>query len=226
MVWSDQCTRKKPMKLNPLQDDLVELFAHADARQLASARAAVAASTEKSLRGRKLTPQNMRGVIKLITRSTAAGAAQNTSPPTDVQALLSASLQGIDDALQRTVEASEQALQGFIDEGVDVRDTMLKSALDDLEKLEAVFVGAVTQVTKHGSAELLPAWTQAIEELQRTGTRTAHRAAKVVQQVVARAERAANDSDGGQPRTDHPMLQSYSTLVSGVLIGMAANGRP
>jgi flagellar hook-basal body complex protein FliE len=214
------------MKLNPLQDDLVELFAHADARQVASARAAVAASTEKSLRGRKLTTQNMRGVIKLIIRSTAAGAAQNTSPPADVQALLSASLQGIDDALQRTVEASEQALQGFIDEGVDVRDTMLKSALDDLEKLEAVFVDAVKQVAKHGSPELLPVWTKAVEEMQRTGTRTAHRAAKVVQQVVARAERAANDADGGQPRTDHPMLQSYATLVSGVLIGMAANDRP
>jgi flagellar hook-basal body complex protein FliE len=123
LLQSAHCRRKTAMKLNPLQDDLVELFAHADARQVASARAAVAASTEKSLRGRKLTTQNMRGVIKLITRSTAAGAAQNTSPPADVQALLSTSLQGIDDALQRTVEASEQALQGFIDEGVDVRDT-------------------------------------------------------------------------------------------------------
>ncbi len=213
------------MKLNPLQDDLVELFAHADARQVASVRAAVAASTEKSLRGRKLTPQNIRGVIKLVIRSTAAGAAQSTMPPADVQALLGASLQGIDDALQRTVEASEQALQGFIDGGVDVHDTVLKSALDDLEKLETVFVEAVKQVAKHGSPELLPVWTQAIEQMQRAGTRTAHRASKVVQQVVARAERAANDPDSGQPRTDHPMLQSYSTLVSGVLIGMAANSR-
>lgn len=214
------------MKLNPLHDDLVELFANVDARQIASARTAVAASTEKSLRGRKLTPQNIRGVIKLVTRSTAAGAAKNATQGVDVQALLGASLQGIDDALQRTVQASEQALQGFIDEGVDVRDTMLKTALDDLQKLEAIFVEAVKQVAKHGSPELLPAWTKAIEELQRTGTRTAHRATRVVQQVVARAERAANDADGGQPRTDHPMLQSYSTLVSGVLIGMAANDRP
>ncbi len=203
------------------QDALVNMFSQATAKQGEALRSAVSEATLKALQGRELTLANIRGVLKTVTEAASSGAAQSSLPLPDVEGLLGQAFAGMDAALLKTVEANRRALEQFIGQGVDVQEKQIKSALANLEKLEDTFFATVAKAAQGAGQPLQGPWDQVLDAMKLKGTSTGAQASQTVEQMLAQAHTALRDSRSAGLRAAQAMMQSYATLVSGVLIGMS-----
>ena len=184
-------------------------------------RKAVREATLMALQGRELTLANIRKVLQAVTQATSAGAAQNPAGAVDVEALLGEAFSGMDAALLQTVEANRRALQQFVDQGVGLQEKQLKSALANVEKMEDVFFTTVTKAAQGASGPLQAPWEQVLKAMQLKGTDTGAQATLASEQLMAQAQTALREGRATGVRAAQAMMDSYSALVSGVLIGMS-----
>jgi len=203
------------------QEALVNLFSQASAKQGEALRKAVSEATLRALQGRELTMQNIRAVLKTVTQAASAGAARNASPTVDIEDLLQKAFAGMDAALLQAVEANRKALQQFVDQGIGLDRGRLKTALTDLEKMEDVFITTVSKAAQAASEQLQAPWSHVIDTMKLKGTDTGAQAASTVEQLVAQGQTALRDGREMGVRAAQALMQSYSALVSGVLIGMS-----
>lgn len=208
-------------KLGIDQDALIKQFAEAGARQGEALRKAVSDAVLKALQGRELTLQNIRKVLKSVTEAAAAGMAKSNLPPVDVEAVLTQALSGMDSALLQAVEANRRALQQFVDQGADLREQQLKEALSTIEKLEDTFFKTVGKAAQGASGPLQGPWEQALSAFKLKGTSTGTQAAQTVEQLMAQTQSAMREGRARGLQAAQALLDSYSALVSGVLIGMS-----
>jgi hypothetical protein len=203
------------------QDKLVTMFAEATAKQGEALRKGVSEATLKALQGRELTLANIRGVLKTVTESASAGAAKSGLPMPDVQALLSQAFAGMDAALLKTVEANRRALEQFVGQGVDVQEKQIKGVLTNLEKMEDMFFATVSKAAQGVGQPLAGPWDQVLGAMKLKGTDTGAGASQTVEQMLAQAQSTLREGRASGLRAAQAMMQSYSALVSGVLIGMS-----
>jgi hypothetical protein len=203
------------------QAALIEMFSQASARQGETLRKAVAEATLKALQGRELTLQNIRSVLKSVTQAASTGAAQNALPQVDVEALLEKAFGGMDSALLQAVEAHRKALQQFVDQGLELQQGRLKNALSDLEKMEDTFFSTVSKAASGAGGTLQGPWSHVLDAMREKGTQTGAQADATVEALLARTQDAMRSSRALGMRTAQALVDSYSALVSGVLIGMS-----
>jgi hypothetical protein len=203
------------------QDALVNMFAQATAQQGETLRKAVSDATLKALQGRELTVENIRKVLKTVTEAASTGAAQNPTAGPDVADLLEKAFAGMDAALLQAVEAQRKALQQFVEQGVDLKDKPMKSALDHLEKMEDLFFSSVSKASQGGGGALQAPWQQVLDSMKIKGTDTGAQAGVAVEQLLVQAQTALRDGRASGLRAAQTMLDSYAAMVSGVLIGMS-----
>jgi len=208
------------------QDALVEMFSQATAKQGEALRKAVSEATLKALQGRELTLANIRTVLKTVTQAASAGAAQNPASGVDVEALLGRAFDGMDAALLQAVQANRRALQQFVDQGVNLQEKQLKSALANVEKMEDVFFATVSKAAQSASGPLQAPWEQVLKAMKLKGTDTGAQAILTVEQLMAQAQTALRDGRASGVRAAQAMMDSYAALVSGVLIGMSEGLQP
>jgi hypothetical protein len=203
------------------QEALISLFSQSSAKQGEALAKAVSSATLKALQSRELTLQNIRSVLKTVTQAASTGAAKNPAAAVDVEAMLTKALSGMDSALLQAVEANRKALQQFVDQGVSMQETRLKTALSELEKMEDVFMSTVSKAASAASGPLQGQWEQVLKAIKVKGTDTGAQAHSAVEQLMGQTKSAIRDSRAMGLRTAQAMVDSYSTLVSGVLIGMS-----
>jgi hypothetical protein len=203
------------------QDALVAMFSQATAKQGEALRKAVSDATLKALQGRELTLANIRGVLKTVTEAASGGAAKSGLPLPDVEAVLGQAFAGMDAALLKTVEANRRALEQFVGQGVDVQEKQIQGALANLEKLEDTFFATVAKAAQGAGQPLQGPWDQVLEAMKLKGTNTGAQASQTVEQLLAQAQTALRDGRSAGLRAAQAMMQSYSALVSGVLIGLS-----
>ena len=208
------------------QDAIVRMFSESTAKQSESLRTAVKGATLKALQGRELTLANVRSVLKSVTDAASSGAAQNPLPSVDVEALLGKALAGMDAALLQVVEAHRKALAQFVDRGVGVQDKQMKSALVHLEKMEDMFFDTVTKAARGASPPLQGPWDQVLGALKQKGTASGAQASESVEQLLGQARAAMRDGRALSVNATQALMDSYSALVSGVLIGMSEGLSP
>ncbi len=209
-------------KLGIDQDALIEMFAQASAKQGEAVRKAVSEATLKALQGRELTMKNIKTVVKTITEATSAGAAKNIAPPMDVEALLGKALAGMDAALLQAVEANRKALDQFVAQGVSLQEKGLKSALADLEKMEDTFFATVTKAAQStGGEDMQAPWSHVLEAMKLKGSSTGTSASAAVEKLMADTQSAVRASRASGLKAAQALADSYTALVSGVLIGMS-----
>jgi hypothetical protein len=208
------------------QDALVQMFSQATAKQGEALRKAVSEATLKALQGRELTLANIRTVLKTVTQAASAGAAQNPAGAVDIEALLGRAFDGMDAALLQAVQANRRALQQFVDQGVNLQEKQLKSALANVEKMEDVFFATVSKAAQSASGPLQAPWEQVLKAMKLKGTDTGAQAISTVEQLMAQAQTALRDGRATSVRTAQAMMDSYAALVSGVLIGMSEGLQP
>lgn len=209
------------MKSGIDQDKLIDMFAEASAKQGDKLRKAVSDATLKALQGRELTLDNMRKVIKTVTQAASAGAEKNPASAVDVEAMLRKAFDGMDAALLQAVQAHRKALQQLVDQGAGLRDTQMKSALDGIEKMEDMFFSTVGKAVQGVATPLQGPWDQVLKTMKLEGTATGVGAAQSVEQLMAQAQTALRQGRASGLRATQALMDSYSALVSGVLIGMS-----
>jgi hypothetical protein len=202
-------------------DALISAFETATARQGAQLKKAVSDATLASLQGRELTLKNIRAALKAVTEAASAGAAKNLTGGVDAEALLDQAVAGMDQALLKAVEANRVALGQLVSQGADLREKHLKKALDDLDKFEDTMFAAIRKAAAGVEGPMAGAWSQVLEKMQAGGTLSGAKASTTVEQLAAQMQDAMRTSRAASMRAAQAMAESYTAMVSGVLLGMS-----
>ncbi len=198
------------------QAALINKFTDATAKQGETIRKTVHEATLKALQGRELTLANIRQVLGTVTKAASAGAEGSKLPAPGVEALLAKAFAGMDGALEQAVVANQRALQQLVDQGVSLRETQLKKALGDIEKMEDTLFASVRK-----AAPMDGPWSGVFQAMQGKSTGTGARAAVALEQLMEDTQKNLRDGRAMSLRASQALLDSYATLASGVLIGMS-----
>ncbi len=206
------------------QQAMIDMFAQASAQQQAQLRKGVFDATLAALQGRELSLKNIRSVLATVAQSASAGTARNPLGDVDAQQMLDTAVSGMDDALLKAVEANRVALQQLVDRGADLRETQMKKALSDLEKFEDMLQATVNKSAGSAADPMSAAWAQVAEKLKLGGTLSGNQAASAAagfEQQMAQMQTAMREGRAASMRAAQTLADSYTALVSGVLIGMS-----
>lgn len=202
-------------------DALINQFQTATAQQGEQLRQVVGAATLQALQGRELTLKNIRAALKGVTDAVNAGLVQNALPATDAEGLIDQAVAGMDDALLKAVEANRVALSQLVAQGADLRDKHLGKALADLEKFEDTLMAAVRKAASGAGDQLAAGWAPVLEKMQAGGTASGSRASATAEKLMDDMQAAMRSSRAASLKAAQAMAESYSAMVSGVLLGMA-----
>ena len=107
-------------------------------------------------------------------------------------------------------------------QGADLREKHLKKALDDLDKFEDTMFAAFKKAAAGAERPMAGAWGQVLEKMQAGGTLSGAKAASTAEQTGrADAGRHAQHARRQPMRAAQALAESYTAMVSGVLIGMS-----
>lgn len=200
---------------------LIAQFESATAKQGEQLRKATTEATLAALQGRELTLKNIRGALKQVAEAASAGVAKNMAPNIDAEGLLDQAVAGMDQALLKAVEANRVALSTLATQGADLREKHLSKALGDLEKMEDAMFDAVKKAAAGAGAPMAGAWGQVLEKMQAGGTLSGAQAATTAEQMTEQMQTALRSSRAAGMRAAQVLAESYSAMVSGVLLGMS-----
>jgi hypothetical protein len=203
------------------QDALITQFSQASTKQGEALRKAVNEATLKALQGRELTLANIKQVLGTVAKAASTGAAGSALPQADVEGLLGKAFAGMDAALAQTVQAHRKALQQLVDQGASLRETPLKKAMGDIEKMEDSLFDAVRKAAAGSGPALEGPWAGVLKTMQGQGTGTGALAGATVEQLLDGAQKGLKDGRALGLKASQAMLDSYTALVSGVLIGLS-----
>ena len=215
------------MKSGIDQQALIDQFANASAQQTAQLREGVFKATLGALKGRELSLKNIRSVLGTVAQAASTGAAKNPLGPVNAEALLDNAVSGMDDALLKAVEANRVALQQLVDKGVDLRESQLKKALADLDKFEDALMGTLKKGAAATGDPMAGPWAQVLEKFNLSGTQTGLKASGATEQLtaqmaqMAQMQTALRETRATGLRAAQTLADSYTALVSGVLIGLS-----
>ena len=199
---------------------LMGQFAEATARQGEALQKAVHDATLKALQGRELTLKNIKSTVMQVSEAAALGAGQNPLAAQQMEPLLAKAIAGMDAALLQAVEANRRALAQLLQQGAELRETHVKKALSDIEKMEDMFFSTVRKAATDSAGPFQGAWVQALEKLQVKGSGTGAHASLTVEQLTEQAQNSLREGRAFGLKTMQTLLDSYAALASGVLIGM------
>ena len=200
---------------------LITQFENATAKQGAQLKKAATDATLAGLRGRELTLKNIRGALQAVSAAANAGAAKNVVAGLDPERLLEQAVAGMDDALLKAVDAHHLALNQLRTPGADLQEKHLKKALGDLEKLEDTFFATIQKAAESAGAPLAGAWGPVLEKFQTGGSKAGAQASTTLAQMAEQAQDALRQHRAVGLRAAQTLAESYSAMVTGVLIGMA-----
>jgi hypothetical protein len=202
-------------------DALIAMFEGATARQGAQLKAAVSQATMTALQGRELTLKNIRGTLKTVSEAASLGAAKNMAPNLDPAALLDKAVAGMDDALLKAVQANRMAMERLVAQGADVREKHLKKALSDLDQFEDTMFAALKKTAAGAGAPLASAWEHVLQKMQAGGTLSGAQAAGTAEAMAQQMQSTLRNTRAASMRAAQALAESYTAMVSGVLIGMS-----
>jgi len=200
---------------------LISMFENATAQQGPKLRKSVGEITLAALQARELSLKNIRSTLKTVAEAASLGAARNTVPKMDPESLLEQAVAGMDAAMLKAVDANRVALETLVAQGADVRDKHIKKAMADLDQFEDTFFAALKKTAANASVPMAGAWTHVIEKMQPGSTLSGAQASTTVDQLAQQMQDAMRSTRAASMRAAQAMAESYTAMVSGVLIGMS-----
>jgi hypothetical protein len=188
-------------------DALISMFESATARQGEQLKKSVGEATLAALQGRELTLANIKSALKAVAEAASAGAARNAMPGVDAESLLDKAVAGMDQALLKAVEANRTALATLTNQGADLREKHMKKALADLEKIEDTMFAAMKKASESAGGTLSGAQATAASEQ--------------ITNMADQMKSTLRDTRAASLRAAQAMAESYTAMVSGVLLGMS-----
>jgi len=198
-------------------DDVLRNLASEAVKQGENVRTTVRDLTLKALQARELSLGQIKQVLKSVTAGVNLGAAD---AKIDVEKTLTAALAGMDDALLKAARASQVALQQLSRSGEDFEQSQMKTALNELQRLEDEFLKTVQEASEGAETQVKSQWAAVLRNTRTGGTETGAQVAATIQQYTTQAQAAMRAQREAGLKTAHLLTQNFATLASGVLIGM------
>lgn len=202
-------------------DALIAQFQTATAQQGEQLRKAVSSATLQALQGRELTLKNIRAALKGVTDAVNTGVMKSALPAAEAEGLIDKAVAGMDDALLKAVEANRVALGQLVAQGADLREKHLSKALADLEKFEDTLMATVRKAASGAGEQMAAGWATVLEKMKAGGTASGSRATATAEKLMDDMQAAMRSSRAASLKAAQAMAESYSAMVSGVLLGMA-----
>lgn len=180
-------------------------------------RSAVRDVTLRALQSRELSLAQIKQVVKKVTEGVNLGAMQSGLDPEDA---FEQAFAGMDDALLKAVEASRVAISQITGDR-EFRDSNLKKALGELERLEDEFIETVKKASSGAGAQFKSQWAGVLDDRMEAGTATGQQAMAMIEQYGDQIRAAARVQREAGFKAAHALAQNFYTLASGVLIGMS-----
>ena len=198
-------------------DEVLKATARESVKQGENLRSTVRELTLGALRSRELTLGEIKRVVRSVTEGVSAGVASSKLDAGDV---LADALAGMDEAVLKAVEANHLALQRLAEQGQSLRDSQMKKALDQLERLEDEFLATVKDAAKKGSKQMKDQWAAVLQRTETNGTRTADQIEATMEEFGSRMHEAVKQQRRTALKAAEVMAENFTTLASGILIGM------
>ncbi len=198
-------------------DEILKGLARESVKQGENLRTAVREGTLNALKSRELTLAEIKRVVKTVTEGVNLGAA---SSKIDAERVLGEALAGMDDAVLRAVQANHIALQQLSAQGQSLRESHLKKALAELERLEDEFVASVKEATKKGSKQLKDQWASVLQQKQAVGLETAAQIEATMEQFGDQMREVVKQQRRTALKAAEVMAENFTTLANGILIGL------
>lgn len=198
-------------------DEMLKQMTAQAVAQGESLRTTVRDLTLQALQSRELSLAQIKSVIGSVAEGVNLGAVQGKL---DTDKVFTQALAGMDDALLKVVEASRIALHQITGER-EFRDSHLKKALDDFERLEDEFLGAVKKASASAGAPLKAQWSGVLQESMTAGTATGAQVVSMLEQYGDQVRKAARAQRDASFRAAHALAQNFAAVTSGVLMGLA-----
>jgi hypothetical protein len=138
----------------------------------------------------------------------------------DAERVLSEALAGMDEAVLKAVQANHLALQQLSAQGQNLRESHVKKALDELERLEDEFVASVKEAAKKGSKQIKDQWATVLQQKQTAGLETAAQIESTMEQFGNRMHEAVKQQRRTALKAAEVMAENFTTLANGILIGL------
>ena len=198
-------------------DEMLKGLARESVKQGENLRSAVREITLNALRSRELTLGEIKRVVRSVTEGVNLGAATSKI---DADVVLGEAFAGMDEAVLKAVQANHLALQQLAAQGQSMRESHVKKALDELERLEDEFVGAVKEATKKGSKQLKDQWATVLQQKENAGTQTAAQIEATMEHFGDQMREAVKQQRRTALKAAEAMAENFTTLASGILIGL------
>jgi hypothetical protein len=198
-------------------DEVLKGLARESVKQGENLRTAVRELTLNALRGRELTLGEIKRVVRSVTEGVNLGAATSKM---DSEMVFGEALAGMDEAVLKAVQANHLALQQLSAQGQSLRDSHMKKALDDLERLEDEFLATVKDAAKKGSKQIKDQWASVLQQKTTAGTETAAQVEATLEQFGERMHEAMKQQRRTALKAAEAMTENFTTLASGILIGL------
>ena len=198
-------------------DEVLKGLARESVKQGENLRSAVRELTLNALKGRELTLSEIKRVVRSVSEGVNLGA---TASKLDGERVFSEALAGMDDAVLKAVQANHLALQQLSAQGQSMRESHMKKALAELERLEDEFVASVKEATKKGSKQLKDQWASVLQQKQSVGLETAAQIEATMEQFGDQMREAVKQQRRTALKTAEVMAENFTTLANGILIGL------
>ena len=198
-------------------DEVLKGLARESVKQSENLRGVVRELTLNALKGRELTVREIKRVVKAVTEGVNLGAATSKM---DADRVLGEAFAGMDEAVLKAVQANHLALQQLSAQGQSLRESHLKKALGELERLEDEFVASVKEAAKKGSKQIKDQWSTLLQQKENAGTQTAAEIERTMEEFGNRMHEAVKQQRRTALKAAEVMAENFTTLASGILIGL------
>ena len=200
-----------------LSNEAITAEATATVTEDADIRSRVRNLTLSAIRQRHLEATEVAQIIKALVTGINLGIEQRTQ---DSKAAVGEAFAGLDEALQKSAEASHLALQELLDHGQQLNQGELAEALDNLKRTDAEFLAAIREVAEAAGSRANAEWQALLLHVQRSGTDTGRQVADTVSAFGQRVTTVAHDAKAVGSGAAQQLGSRFVQVASGILAGM------
>jgi len=174
--------------------------------------------TLRAFQARRFDYEGMKEVLEAMTAGISLGAEQRAG---HVKGAVAEALTGLDQALMKSAQASQLALQELAAKSREFSDSELKQAIEQMKKLESDFVTAVSKVAESGSVVVRTEFRDFVTHAQRFGTDTGAVVAQTMREFSSRIASQMVDAQIAGLEAARELNARFAQAASGFLQAMA-----
>lgn len=204
--------------MSDTQIETIKEEAAAAAEQGKDLRALVRDMTLRALSRRSLSVADIMAVVRAVTEGVSLGLGRRAGELKDTA---HEALAGLDEAVKKAAEATKLAAQQLVSQGKEFGEQDLKPAVDELKKVEEMFLATVAKVTEAAGGRIKEEFAAQISHARRNGTDSGRVIADTVAEFNQRVAATVKTGAAQSASAALDMTQRLTLLASGILAGMS-----